>query len=318
METDKSVKYFIGPMTKNVVDAIIEFCTDTGNVIGFIPSRRQVEVDGGYVNGWTTEKFSKYVNNRLPIKRDHAGPGQGYFDDDGFVSLSADCKYLDYIHIDPWKKYSNYEDGVRWTVDMIKFCHNLNSNIEFEVGTEQSIREFTPSELDTLMLDLQNRLTGTEFSRIKYLVIQSGTSLHGNINTGKYDSTKLVDMISVCKKWNVISKEHNGDYLPVDMIHEKMSIGLDSINIAPEFGLIETISYIKSDIDMDKFWKVCYDSRRWEKWVDSSFDPFIQKEELIRICGHYVLSHPDFLKIKPNIDSKIKENVKRKLNELYR
>ena len=314
----KPIKYFIGPMTKNVVDAILEFSEETGNVIGFIPSRRQVEVDGGYVNGWTTEEFSKYVNNRLPIKRDHAGPGQGYFDDDGFTSLSADCKYLDYIHIDPWKKYPNYEDGLRWTVDMIKFCHNLNSNIEFEVGTEQSIREFASNELDTLMLDLQSRLTETEFSRIKYLVIQSGTSLRGNTNTGKYDSAKLADMVSVCKKWNVTSKEHNGDYIPVGVIHKKMSIGLDSINIAPEFGLIETISYIESDIDMDKFWKICYDSKRWEKWVDSSFDPFVQKEELIRICGHYVLSHPDFLKIKPNIDSKIKENVKRKLNELYR
>ena len=37
-------------MSKNIVDAINEFCKETNNKIGLIPSRRQVEWDGGYVN----------------------------------------------------------------------------------------------------------------------------------------------------------------------------------------------------------------------------------------------------------------------------
>ena len=36
-------KYFIGPMSKNVVDAVIEANQNLKNLIGFIPSRRQVE-----------------------------------------------------------------------------------------------------------------------------------------------------------------------------------------------------------------------------------------------------------------------------------
>lgn len=59
-------------MTKNVVDTILEFSEETDNVIGFIPSRRQVEWNGGYVNNWTTKQFAEYVNGRLPIKRDHS------------------------------------------------------------------------------------------------------------------------------------------------------------------------------------------------------------------------------------------------------
>jgi len=47
-------KYFIGPMSKNIVDSIIEFCNNTNNTIGLIPSRRQVENTSGYVNNWTT------------------------------------------------------------------------------------------------------------------------------------------------------------------------------------------------------------------------------------------------------------------------
>ena len=35
-------------MSKNVVDSIIEF----GGELGFIPSRRQVDYNGGYVNNW--------------------------------------------------------------------------------------------------------------------------------------------------------------------------------------------------------------------------------------------------------------------------
>ena len=325
-----NVKYFIGPMSKNVVDAIIEFCNETDNKIGLIPSRRQVEWDGGYVNNWTTCNFSNYVNQidgtnylkftneNIILKRDHAGPGQGYYEDNGFLSLENDCKYLDMIHIDPWKKYPKYEDGLQWTIEMIEFCYNLNPNIKFEVGTEEAIRRFEPKELDMLLNDLHVRLEKKIFTQIKYLVIQSGTSLKGNLNTGEYDKNRLLSMIKIAKSWNLLSKEHNGDYIPSNLIKEKMNLGLDSINIAPEFGLIETLSYLNEGIDIDKFWKICYGSKRWEKWVDSNFDPFTQKEELIKICGHYVLSNPEFLKIKPNIDTQIKSNIKQKLYELHK
>jgi len=301
-------KYYIGPMSKNIVDAIIEFCDETGNQIGLIPSRRQVEWDGGYVNNWTTEQFSEYTKMKLVLKRDHAGPGQGYNDDDGYKSLEEDCKFFNLIHIDPWKKYPKYSEGLKWTIDMIRFCYNKNNSIEFEIGTEESIRKFKPTELNQLVIDLYNSLPTKIFKQIKYLVIQSGTSLKETTNTGEYDKGRLLSMINVAKHWGLISKEHNGDYIPSTLIKEKMSLGLDSINIAPEFGLIETQTYIDNGIDIDKFWKICFDSKRWEKWVDNSFDPINQKIDLIKICGHYVLSDPEFTKIKPNIDQQIKTN----------
>ena len=310
-----NIKYFIGPMSKNIVDSIIEFTNETNNDIGLIPSRRQVEWDGGYVNNWTTKEFAKH-SNKLILKRDHAGPGQGYVDDNGYRSLEEDCKYFNLIHIDPWKKYPKYEEGLSWTINMINFCYGRNPEVEYEIGTEQAIRRFEPSELNQLLKDLNSKLSKKVFNKIKYLVIQSGTSLKGNLNTGHYDKDRLLEMVKVAKKWNLLSKEHNGDYIPSQLIKEKMDLGLDSINIAPEFGLLETNSYLKEGIDIDKFWKICYESKRWEKWVDSNFDPFTEKEKLIKICGHYVLSHPDFLSIKPNIDSIIKNNIKEKLYEL--
>ena len=323
-------KVYIGPMSKNIVDAIIEFSDETGNKIGLIPSRRQVEYDGGYVNNWTTEDFSDYSNKTkksvLLLKRDHSGPGQGYSDDDGYESLKEDCKHLHLIHIDPWKKYPKYKDGLKWTIDMIKFCYNQNPSIEYEVGTEESIRKFDANTLDRLIMDLQVYLGRPIYDQIKYLVIQSGTSLKGNNNTGTYDKDRLVSMVKVAKSYNLLSKEHNGDYLPVELIKEKFQLGLDAINIAPEFGQIETKVYlqkIKKERPelFGKLHNLCYISGRWKKWVNGNFDPHKNKEELINICGHYILSNKNFINdIKtqfPGIDSEIKENIKLKLKELY-
>ena len=125
-------------------------------------------------------------------------------------------------------------------------------------------------------------------------------------------------MIKVVKKYNLLSKEHNGDYLSTKCIKSKFKLGLDAINIAPEFGLIETLSYIEAGIDIDKFWKICYDSKRWEKWVGKDFNPKKQKLDLIKICGHYVFATKEFKKIKPNIKRQIKLNIKNKLNELFK
>lgn len=321
----ENIKYFIGPMSKNVVDAINEFTQETGKQIGLIPSRRQIEWDGGYVNNWTTKEFSEYSTN-LILKRDHSGPGQGYIDDDGFKSLEEDCKYFNYIHIDPWKKYPKYEEGLEWTINMIEFCYNLNPNIQYEIGTEEAIRKFEPEELDMLLNDLHVRLDKKIFNQIKYLVIQSGTLLQENTNTGEYNKDRLLAMIKVAKSWNLLSKEHNGDYIPENLIKEKMFLGLDSINIAPEFGLIETKTYLgemEKNWDfgsIQKFWEICYNSKRWEKWVNEDFNPYTQQRELIRICGHYVFSHPDFRVIKSKylgINQKIKTNIKNKLKLLH-
>ena len=107
-------------MSKNIVDAVIDFVEETDNNIGFIPSRRQIEYDGGYVNNWTTKEFSEYVNGRVPIERDHGGPGQGYTEDNGLTSFIDDSKYLDIIHIDPWKMFSDFDRGLHSTITHMK------------------------------------------------------------------------------------------------------------------------------------------------------------------------------------------------------
>ncbi len=320
-----SIKYFIGPMSKNVVDSIIKFQKETENKVGLIPSRRQVDYEGGYSNNWTTKALSKYANEMV-IMRDHGGPSQGQVEDDGYESLKYDCLHFDYIHIDPWKKYPSFSEGSKWTLEMIRFCLSRNPKIKFEVGTEESIRKFEPEELGKLLKFLKSNLSKEEFLQIKYLVIQSGTSLLSNKNTGNFDLIRLLKMLEIAKINNLKAKEHNGDYIPEELIKIKMSQGLDSINIAPEFGLIETQTYltqIKNRDDLfNRYWELCYDSKKWIKWVEKDFDPIKQKESLIKICGHYILSDNDFIEgIKKkieDIDELIKTNITNKLISLHR
>jgi len=198
----------------------------------------------------------------------------------------------------------------------IGYIYNFNQDAKFEVGTEEAIRRFSLRELEILLYELSKHAW---FSNIEYAVVQSGVGLDlGNqVNTGNYNPKRLEEMINVCKDYGVKSKEHNGDYLTDEEYKERFDIGLDSINIAPEFGQIETKCYLdEMGEDIEDYFQICFGSKRWEKWVDGDFDPHSNKKELIEICGHYVLSSEEFHSIKPNIDDKIKEKIKRKLESL--
>jgi len=320
-------KIFIGPMSKNIVDAIIDYTNENNMNIGIIPSRRQIELTGGYVNNWTTKDFCEYVRNKsnnILLVRDHCGPEQGYTSDNGLESFDEDCKYFDVIHVDVWKKYPNYKDGLKSTIDFIKRGYMNNPNLYYEIGTEESIRPFTNNDLDNLLTDLKSSLTEEEFKQIKYCVVQSGTALRGNKNIGDYNSTRLSDMLEVVNKWGLISKEHNGDYLEDLVFSNKFRNSLDSINIAPEFGQIET-KVILNEIGDDKqlfeeFYQICYESKRWVKWVPKGFEAHNNKEEIINISRHYVLSEPRFLNIKEklskDIDTKIQNKIKERINKM--
>lgn len=320
-------------MSKNIVDTVIEYSNYFELPFTFIPSRRQVEYNGGYVNNWTTKEFVNYVKSKgkyISVERDHGGPGQGTNMDDGVISFKEDCKYMDIIHIDPWKKYQNYEDGLEETIKALNLCYNENSDLFFEIATEQGIRRFEVDELEKFILDLQKKLKPEIYERIKYFVVQCGTGLLEASNIGHYEKDRLKNMVLLCKKYGFISKEHNGDWVSVDLMREKFELGLDCINVAPELGQIETKAIIKAikNIEsvnrreelMEKFYRICYDSKKWVKWVSTDFKPEENKEKLINICGHYVFSNWMFLEIKnqlSNIDKLIKRDLLKKLREYH-
>ena len=105
--------------------------------------------------------------------------------------------------------------------------YDMNPNVLFEVGTEETIRKFTPDELNILLRSMSEY---DFFDNVKYVVVQSGVGLDlgKRVNTGNFDLDRLKDFIDVCKYWSVLSKEHNGDYLTNDDIKIRFDAGLDS------------------------------------------------------------------------------------------
>ena len=310
-------------MTKTVTDTIIDYCNNQNVIIGLIPSRRQVEHDGGYANNWSTSDFSSYVkklNPNIPLIRDHGGPNQGAKVDNGTKSMAVDCVYLDGIHIDIWKKYQDLEEAIYQTCWYIDLCARINDKIFFEIGTEEAIRKYSANELDYFLNQVKIRIP-EYFDKVKYAVIQSGTSLKSTTNTGKYDKSRLSDMVEVCGRFNLLSKEHNGDYITQDEKNEKFLLGLDCINIAPEFGVLETETILASmsESEAEEFFSRCLASGKWIKWVAKDFVPEKNKTETIKICGHYI-RHQEFIENfvnKKDLVPKITDVIKNKIEELY-
>ncbi len=316
-------QFFVGPMTKNTVDAVIEFNDQHHNFFGFIPSRRQVECEslgGGYVNKWNTESFMKFVGNTL-VLRDHGGPLQGKDHDDGIISFAKDINSgLRFLHIDPWKDSKDINDAATKTINLIRYCNEINDECRYEIGTEAAIFEYQPDELENFISDVKNGL-GDLFNKVVYCVVQSGTQILGTSNIGQFNAERSALMCRIVKKFGLLSKEHNSDYLTNEEILLRRSAGVDSLNIAPEFGVLETgvvLDLLSNNHSLfEDFLELCYKSGKWKKWVKSE----VSREELARICGHYVFSTSEFSMIKrmlkrDDFDHVIREKITNNLERL--
>ena len=60
----KTPRLFVGPMSREIVDIVIEY-SKKKSPLGLIPSRRQIEHTGGYVNDWSTSDFSQHVKEKI-------------------------------------------------------------------------------------------------------------------------------------------------------------------------------------------------------------------------------------------------------------
>ena len=344
----------VGPMSKNCVEATIEIANEKNVPIMMIASRRQIdskEFGGGYVNNWDTKKFSNYVKKRdkkklIILCRDHGGPWQNSLEiKKKFNSIeamnSAKRSYMEdidsgfkIIHIDTCLSLNGIEKSKKKTLDRLfelyKFCSNYaknkNKNIFFEIGTEeQSGTTNTQKELEETLYKTINFCKKNNLNKPTFVVIQSGTRVMETRNVGTFETLLRVEnelpaeiqipkMIEICKKYNVLMKAHNTDYLSNEALSYYPRLGISAANIAPEFGVIESkkIIEIMSDLKLNSlknsFIKLSLDSNKWKKWMiketkASDFEKAI-------ISGHYVFSEKKFLEIKESLAKILKKKSK--------
>lgn len=320
MRCDLSPKLFVGPMSKTVVDACIEYANETQTPLGLIPSRRQVDMFTGYV-GWKTNTLSSYVRTRsnlVVLQRDHGGPLQGDVEDDGTKSLEHDAMHFNLLHIDPFKKYKTLDSAITYTTNVINNISQF-STCEYEIGTEEAIFPMSVADAKVFFSKVKDK-TSSNFDRVKYLVVQFGTKIVGTHNTGQFDKERAKQMIALCKEFGKLSKEHNGDYLSAVGVRARRELGLDALNIAPEMGGIETECIIDeiggNQRIIDEFFDCCIATNRWQKWFPSNFNPVENKLDVLRACGHYCFSTAQFKSLTKRMDYDwVIETTKTKIKE---
>ncbi len=335
----------VGPMSKNCVESAVETSIELDAPVMLIASRRQIECQkhgGGYVNNWTTEIFSKYVNkikknSKIFLCRDHGGPWQNNNEINYNYSLKKTMKSakesfktdidnnFKVLHIDTSieinKKKVDFKKSIERLFELYEYCYYYSKKkkkeILFEVGTEeQSGSTSTFEELENTLNEIKKGCEKYKLPFPNFIVIQSGTKVMERRNIGSFEShirvsrelpveIQLIKNLEICKKYNIYMKEHNADYLNEDSIKLHPFLGIHAANVAPEFGVTETISFLKVleneklNQFKEEFIDIAFKSNKWKKWVIKENE--LSKKEKAIICGHYIFSDPRVLDIKEEV-----------------
>ena len=342
----------VGPMSINCVDAAIELSNKHLAPIMLIASRRQVDSEqfnGGYVNNWTTAEFAKYVKDKdkqgnVILARDHGGPWQNNEEKKKNMNLqsamqSAKDSYkadidagFHILHLDPSidiHENPSQDQLLERLFELYDYCwsyaQKIGKNVIFEVGTEeQSGSTNTQEELDYTLSAIKDFCNKNKFPLPTFVVIQTGTRVMETRNIGSFDSPLRVfdevpaeiqvpKMIEICKKHNIMMKEHNTDYLSDVALSWHPRLGIHAANVAPEFGVVETKAFLEIMEDnhlntqAKRFLELAYNSKKWDKWMLPNTTATDRDRSII--AGHYIFSTPEFLELKKEVLYDLKKKI---------
>lgn len=337
-----------GPMSRNCIDAAMEISHGYDIPLVLIASRRQVdcaELGGGYVEGFTTEEFSRYVRsfqrNKVFLARDHGGPWQS--EKEKFANLtvgeamnSAKRSFesdiladFDYIHIDPSVPVQEESLTLQKILDRLfelyghcyEFARKHGKSIQFELGTEEQNGYAQDLEKFEYFLHATDNFCRTQrIAPPTFVVAQTGTKVMEDRNIGAFDADikqkqlsidQIRKTIAICDKYGVMLKEHNTDYLSDAALRLRPMLGMHASNVAPEFGVAETraLLFLLNKFDFvreyELFVDIALQSKKWVKWMLP--DTARSDVEKALICGHYVFSHPTVVEIKQEVDAALRK-----------
>ncbi|WP_231039964.1 class II D-tagatose-bisphosphate aldolase non-catalytic subunit [Pectinatus cerevisiiphilus] len=271
----------IGPMSINLIKASMILAKEKDFPLMFIASRNQVDADelgGGYVCNWNQERFADAIKKVAKeinydglyfLCRDHGGPWQrdnernAHLPEKEAMALGKKSYLIDLIskfnllHIDPTKdpytigKVINMDVNINRTVELIEYAEKERivrglPAISYEVGTEETNGGLTSSEnYEKFIKKLIARLDEKKLPHPAFIVGNTGTLTRLTKNVGHVDSASCKELSAIAKKYGVGLKEHNGDYLDDAVLLEHPALGVTAMNVAPEFGTVETQAYLK-------------------------------------------------------------------------
>ena len=317
-----------GPMSFNVINAIVEVANENKIPLVLIASRRQVEcstLGGGYVAD--TKTFAEYVRKLdkgryVFLARDHGGPWQGTNEEDldycyaienSRKSYYSDIKNgFDIIHIDPSLRSRPIEkiiDDIKFLYrECEKYAKDFGKEVIYEAGTEEHSGNINSLE------QFEDFVKEIKFScpKVRFIVGNTGLWVKEDRNIGQFNEKQTIDLVRICNENGMFLKAHNCDYTEISF----PSFGVHSVNIAPEFGVLETKTFLHSlqnfglEKEYQDFVDLAWKSKRWQKWmVDDDSSRWLNDDEeklfKAKLCGHYLFN-----------DLNVKE-TKLKLNKIF-
>lgn len=345
---------FIGPMSKNCVDACVNFNKKNKAKIYLIASRRQIETKffgSGYVNNWSTESLSRYIKKKkLNLCRDHGGPWQGSHEVNKKQSLSKAMRRAKFsfeqdiknnfkiIHIDtsinPTK--ITIDEKIKRAKELLKFCSikekKYKKKIEYEIGWESEKGEIHNfKELKKMINEICVFCKIENIKKPKFITLKTGTKVFEDRNIGSLskfikDKKKfnkkirfLKSCINLCHENGFLVKEHNADYMDYKFLKLRPKLKIDGVNIAPEFGTYET--KIIFDLLVKK--NLLNEKKELErlflnskKWKKwTKKNSKISKIKKAILAGHYLYTNKNFMLIKKKLTNKLKRENKINLDK---
>ena len=360
LSVNKCTLLGVGPVSKNCVDAVIELADAYDIPLILIASRNQIESEdfgGGYVHNWTTQGFADYVrkndkSRKIILARDHGGPWQNQVEKEKRLSLtdaieSAKRSYkadidagFDILHIDPSidiHKNPTIDQIIERVFELYEFCieysHRAGKEIIFEIGTEEQSGFLNTNEnLKYILNRVKTYCDKNNIPEPSFIVVQTGTKVKEMENIGRFetlfdgasskiDLKNVIETISICNEANIMMKVHNMDYLSHQALEMHTRLGIQTANVAPEFGVTESKAFLSilNKYSMpelaNQFLEISYQSGKWKKWmlensIASDFDRAV-------ISGHYVFSTRSFKQIKERAENKL-DRLNIKLDNLLK
>lgn len=331
----------VGPMSLNTINAVVNLNNKYGINLPLISSRRQIEsnkIGKGYVNNFTTEEYSKYINSidtkkNIKLCRDHGGPWQSseVFEKDKYIETNKNCELsfeqdilsgFKYIHIDPSINLKSKKELIDRIENLychcINFARKKNKDIYIELGKEEQTDGFTnDKDLEEFIISILDMCKKNNLPKPNYIVDQFGTLVKETKNIGQITRNnsevweKFINKIKIFRKYNLKTKIHNADYLSPDILKNFNKVKIDAINIAPEIGVFESKKIIEickeNNLNnlVDKFLELSLNSLKWKKWLISE-KKTTDKDKSI-IAGHYIFSDKDFVQLKQEMIFELKK-----------
>lgn len=302
---DRATMIGIGPMSHTLIKASMLLAKEKDFPLMFIASRNQVDADelgGGYVCNWDQKRFAEAIaqvakeNNfdgLYYLCRDHGGPWQrdnernAHLPEKEAMELGKKSyKYdlengFDLLHIDPTKdpyivgKVIDMNVNINRTIELIETAENERKamglpSVSYEVGTEETNGGLTSSEnYEAFIKKLNEKLDEKNLPHPAFIVGNTGTLTRLTENVGHVDPASCKNLSAIAKKYHVGLKEHNGDYLDDVILLQHPAWGVTAMNVAPEFGTVETQAYLKLSEVEDSLYAspLCLPHRA--AWADS-------------------------------------------------